>query len=313
MRFLILLVLATVLSAEEVDLFTGLQYIDGQTRTKEFFADRSYIALFFCGHCPSAAKFVRETMPTVCALVAEAKQPVRLVIVSPDKDVAGMAAYAKELKLDSALIASDPANRLQISLNNILGGRMQMADGRKQYLKGGDEGIAQVKEMLARKDLGTPVYPMENLTDPTVRSLWWDLELSRPSAVATLLAGVKQAKKEPAKTEMTTLMTAVATATATKRDALVAADPSLEAYENLEAFLTANAGLDLKAGTERLKVLAKDPTLKDELAARAAWLKVQPLLGSKKPSEQKSGAESLAAIAKRFPDTVYGKRAAGAQ
>ncbi len=311
MRYLIVLALATVLAAEDVDLFTGLQYTDGQTRTTEFFAGRSYITLFFCGQCPSAGKFVRETMPTVCTLVAEAKKPVRLVIVSPDKDVAGMAAYAKELKLDSALIASDPANRLKISLNNILGGRMQMADGRKQYLKSGEEGIAQVKEMLARDDLGAPVYPMDGLTDPTVRTLWWDLELSRPTAVATLLAGVKQAKKEPAKTEMATLMAAVATATTTRRDALVAAAPSLDAYENLEAFVAANAGLDTKAGAERLKVLAKDPTLKDELAARAAWLKAQPLLSSKKPSEQKSGAESLAAIAKRFPGTVYGKRAAG--
>jgi hypothetical protein len=94
--------------------------------------------------------------------------------------------------------------------------------------------------------------------------------------------------------------------------ALAAAGEGFTAYETVERLSGRFDGLDPKPLKTRIGDLGKDATVKNELKARDLWQKCQAMLASPKPKEQAAGRDYLAQLAKKMPDTVYGKKAAGA-
>jgi len=138
--------------------------------------------------------------------------------------------------------------------------------------------------------------------------VWWAVERGYPGALKALVSAA--AKKSPQQADLTKILDAVKAATAKRQDELVAAAPSMGAYEALETFITDSDGLDTKKAIARLKELKAAKEMKDELKAREIYQQCQGLLSSPKPDSQKAGKENMAMLAKKMPGTVYGQKAA---
>lgn len=227
-----------------------------------------------------------------------------LICVIPEVEPDGLAAFAAEVApgLDQgALFAHDPANTRNISLQNIFQAVIIDADGKQR--PGGMRGLPAEAEPVMRAAKGWR-YPREGLTDPRVLEVWWQVERGRPGAIKAVQAA---AKKNP---EVGTLLGAVTTALTTRQETLVAGPADLATLEQLEALVADAEGIELKPASERIKVLLKDPALKDELRARNLYRQCQKMLASKKPKEQQAGRDGMAQLAAKMGGTVYGKRAA---
>jgi hypothetical protein len=95
-----------------------------------------------------------------------------------------------------------------------------------------------------------------------------------------------------------------------RQESLLAADPTMATYEKLETLLTQAKPTVLKPAAERFKELGKDPAIKTELKARSIYQQCQELLAHPNPQKQQTGREGLEILAKKFAETVYGKKAA---
>jgi hypothetical protein len=84
-------------------------------------------------------------------------------------------------------------------------------------------------------------------------------------------------------------------------------------YESLEALLAEAQGIELKDASARYKALGKDKEFKGELDARSAFQQCQALAASPKADNQAAAKAGFAQIAKKYPDTFYGQRAARQQ
>ncbi len=227
-----------------------------------------------------------------------------LVCVIPEVEPDGLGAFAAEVApgLDKgALFAHDPGNSLNISLQNIFQAVIVDTDGKQR--RSGMRSVVADAEPVMRAAKGWR-YPREGLTDPRVLEVWWQVERGRPGAVKAVQAA---AKKSP---EVEALLTAVTTTLTARQDELIAALANLATLEQLEALVADAEGIELKPASERIKVLLKDPALKDELKARSAYRQCQKMLASKKPKEQQAGRDGMAQLAAKMGGTVYGKRAA---
>lgn len=303
MRPFLALLFATAAAFGAEDPLASLRFLDGKARTLEQFKGQAVVVVSFCGHCPSARQFIATEAVALADLIEKERLPARLVCATPEHAGPDLEAYIKDAApslADRALFANDPVNAQKIGLSNILQNAAFDAGG-KQRPTGGLRNLAASVTPLLRAAKGR--YPVDGLTGKALEA-WWLMEMGRPGAVK---GAVTAAKKDA---EVAKALAPVETAIRARLDALVAAPVELATYESLEALLEEGDGLDLKAGSERLKTLAKEPALKKELQARTAWKQVQAQLASSKPKEQEAGRANLAELAKRFPDTVYGRRAA---
>lgn len=307
--------LAAAAATAEVDLYDGVVWSDGKAHTADEFKGQSVVLLYFSGECPRAGAFMRDVVKQADALIEEEKAPVRLICVTPDIKPADLAPWIKDHGYVGALVGSDPRNRLTISLKNIMQERMVGPDGKMQSGMWMDQKFVDaVRAICKDPNAGTFRIDVAKPTQAAIAALWWACEREHPDAVKNLAAARKQVTNrkddDVVKTEVLAVYAAVDKAYTAERDRLLAADPVIDTYEQLESLARHHEGLDTKSALDRLRELNKDKAMKQELAARDAWNKCQELLRSPKPSSQKSGKEGLALIAKTFPETKYGKLAA---
>ena len=235
------------------------------------------------------------------------KVPATLVLVTPDVTAAEMPAFSKEYGMEHALWASDPANPNKISLNNIL--------QKYTYPPGGSRGYfnneADVKIAMSGPGGGSFRFPVDGITDPKARELWWMVERQRPEMVKTLVTVAKQ--KSALGADAVKILAVVKSTFESRETALVAAPPTMTTFEDLEALLVESQGVELKKASERYKELNKSKEIKEELLARSIYRQCQDLLVSTKPGAPAAGTANLATLAQKYPNTKYGQMAASAK
>jgi hypothetical protein len=307
---LILLGALGAASASEADPLVGLRFSDGRARSLADFPGQSVMVVFFCGHCPTAAAHLGKPIKELHDFIEKEKVPVTLVLATPDFPAPEALALnkARDYHMDNALWASDPGNQRNISLQNVMQDEVYGPDHRPARGFAWNTEVKAFETFFASKEAGQFRYPVTGLGDARVKEVWWAVERQRPEAVKALVAAAKT--KSPAQPELQQVLTTVKEALATREAALVAAPASMETYESLEALLGEGQGIELKDATARYKELGKAKELKDEIAARAAYRACAEALASPKPDLQAGGKAGLAQLARKYPETVYGRRAA---
>lgn len=236
--------------------------------------------------------------------IEQERKPAWLICITPDEQPADLVGLAQSKGITNALMAFDPRNRLKISTKNIYQTYMMAPDGAIWRVPGKTH-----KEMLIAAEAqkpGTFRIPVEGLTDPKVTAAWWMVERGTGKGALKELTAVAKKKGTMAEQAQKVIDAAQKACDA----ALAAAGDGLAAYETVERLATRFEGLDPKPLKTRLGELGKDAKVKEELKARDMWLKCQTALASPKPKEQAAGRDGLAQLAKKMPDTVYGRKAA---
>jgi hypothetical protein len=262
------------------------------------------LVVFWSGQCPRAAEMMRTIIKDLHDQIEADHLPAVLMCVTPDKKPAELRAYAKSLGMEQALFFYDPANTRNISLNNIIQMSCCGGDGKAFQINP----AKLVEDMKNLKTKGTYRYPVAGLTDEKMMAAWWMVERGRPGAIRSLVAAAKK-NPDPAG-EVARIHAAVKKAVDAWQEEFVAMAPSIDAVDKLEWLLREADGMDLAAVKKRLDEVKRDPSLKVELAARDAYLKCDTLSCSDKTIDQKNAMTGFAQIAKKHPDTVYGKKAA---
>lgn len=290
------------------DPFTGIRFTDGKTRSIADLGDQTVVMVYFCGHCPSAAKFMSTQAKAAHDLIEQRKVPMQLVCVTPDLTPQDLVEWTKTNGLENALVGQDTLNPYKVGLQNILQERDYRGGKRVRVSGYGNAFIDDVRGYLDKGDVGTFRFPVDGLSDEKSKTLWWMLERDKPQAMEALMG----ARKNKAMKEDADKIYSVVEASLTKRqEALIAADASMATYEGLEALLTQAKPMVLKPASEKLKELGKDATIKKELKARDIYQQCQELIAHPNPQKQQAGREGLETLAKKYGDTVYGKKAAG--
>ena len=302
---LTVLLLATALHAGE-DPFSGIRFSDGKTRTISDLGDQTVVMIYFCGHCPSAAKFMRTEAKALHDLIETRKAPMHLVCITPDLTPEDLVNWAKDVGVEHALVGQDTRNEQKIGLSNILQ-RATYRGGKSSSLPGGDNLVGAATACID-KGAGTYRFPVDGLTDDKAKTVWWMIERDQPQAMDTLMAA---RKNKAVKDDAEKIYSVVETSLTKRQETLLAADTSMATYEGLETLLTQAKPVMLKPASEKLKELGKDATIKNELKARAIYQQCQELLAHPNPQKQQAGREGLETLGKKFGDTMYGKKAAG--
>jgi hypothetical protein len=295
------------------DPLASLRFCDGKPRTLDDFQKQSVLVMYFCGHCPRAAAYLGKQTRELYDFIESRKVPVTLVLATPDFPPPEVLALNKDrgYHMDNALWASDPLNHENISLQNVY----------QQYYYNGDHRIEQsiswnsadqaIEAAFSSAQAGVFRYPVDGLSDATAKDVWWQVERQRPNAVRTLVASAKG--RSAAQLELQKVLEVVKASFAQRESDLVAAPVSMATYESLEALLAEAQGLELKDAGGRCKALGKAKELKGELDARSAFQQCQAMAASPKPDSQAAAKAGFAQIAKRYPETQYGQRAASLQ
>jgi hypothetical protein len=306
MRAALLLIVAALATLPAADPLDGLDFVDGKQRTAASFAGQTVVIVYFCGHCPNAASFLGGDGKAMHDWIEHEKLPVTLVLATPEFKPATLKDLDKErgYGMTSALYAHDPLNRENISLQNILQCRLLRPDGRVDMLPWRDT-AAVVQQQVTAQNAGAFVFPPADITDAQAKELWWGIERGKPKAIKNLVAAGKAGKGA----DVAKLLERVKAREAELQDAAVAAAPTFAAVEALEAFMTETDGLDLKKAQARYKELKAMKELKDEFKARDIYQQCSKLIASSKSSDQQSGKEGMAMLAKKFPATTYGAKA----
>ena len=295
------------------DALSGLRFSDGKERSFSDFPNQGVMVVYFCGHCPVAAAYLGKQIKALHDYIEERKVPVTLVLTTPDFGPAETVALNRDRSyhMDHALWASDPANSHNISLQNVYQVAVYGGDHRERDGLQNTAAVPTFETFFSSSEAGRFRYPADGLGDARVKEVWWQVERQQPDAVKNLAAAAKL--KSSAQPELLSVLATVTTSLQGRQAELVAAPATFATYEGLEALLREGQGVDLKEAAARLKELGKDKAMKPELDARTAYRTCQTLLASTKPADQAAGKAGLPQIAKRWPDTAYGRRAAAGQ
>lgn len=306
MRYLLaLLVLLAPLYAAE-DPLAGLRFTNGQEYRLEDWPGQPVLIMYFCSHCPSAKKWMSTTAVEIGKRIDSDRQAAQLICVTPEFSGETLKNYAKNncaAIADTVLFANDPANRLDISLKNITQAELWV-DGKKRRIS-----YDNLADAISEPFKASTAYrfPLTCELSENGKRAWWAIERGRPGAITACAAN---SKKNP---DAKAIMGVVEPKLIERQNTLLAAASSLATYEALEDLCGEGAGVaSLKPAAERLRELKKDKVVADELKARDIYRSASKLAASVKPSEAKSGAATLAELAKRMPQTVYGAKAATA-
>jgi len=286
------LCVATLTAA--ADPIAPLRFGDGIDRTFREYHGQAIVLVSFCAKCPSARAFIKGEAKRIAETIDRERLAAQLILSTPDGDAAAAQVMSPH---PLALMAHDPTNMENVSLNNIV--QVRLIDGnlnmRQVAMNGTHDAV--IETLRAAKAYR---YPVTDIDDERALHLWWAIERGTPGA---LKAAVANRKKHPQVSQ-------ISDQCAAREAALLAAPADLATVEGLEALLAESDGLPLKDAQTRLRDLIKDKDLKDEFAARSAWRTCAALLKSSQAKDQEKGRAGMAQIATRFPDTVYGKRAA---
>jgi len=299
MRHLLLFAcLATICAADPLE---GLRFLDGREHRLSEWPGQAVVVVRFCGHCPSARKFMVTEAQPLGELIESEHLAAQLICITPDHDEGALRSYiaaACPKIADTALFAHDPINADGIGLNNILQGTAYV-DGREEHVPFAGIIAALGPDLRAAKGYR---YPIADLPD-SAKGPWWLVERGRPGALS---AAIKARAKEPAKS----IVDAVEAVLNKRQEALLTAPETLATVEDIERLLVQGEGLPaLKPSSERLKTLLKSPALKDELKAREMFFACKQQLASKNPKEREAAKANAAKVAQKYPETTYGKRA----
>jgi hypothetical protein len=301
------LALGQLLHAGE-DPLAHAAFSDGKTRSLSDLGDQTTVVMNFCGHCPRSGAYMRAQAKAIHDLIESQHAPARLVCLTPDLSPAELVAWKKERGLDGALVGQDTRNPHGIGLSNIFLGHIYRGGKRIDTLQFSEADVAEVKNRISVPGAGTFRFPVEGLGDPKATELWWMVERDQPQAMDALVA----ARKNKALKDDAERIYAVVEGSLTRRqDALLAGDASMATYEALETLLGEARPIVLKPAAERLKELGKDPTIKTELKARTLFQQCWELQAQPNPQKQQAGRQGLEELAKRYPQTVYGRKAGG--
>ncbi len=226
-----------------------------------------------------------------------------LVLVTPDVSLADLPAFSKDYGMENALWATDPPNAKNISTKNIMQ-RYKISPGGKS---GNFSNVSDVKTAMSDPSSGSHRFPIEGLTDPKAQELWWMVERQKPDCIKTLMAVAKQ--KSALGSDAAKILAVVKPTFESREAALVEAPATMQTYEDLETLLTESQGIELKKASLRYKDLTKSKELKNEIQARSIYRQCQELLSSPKAGATEGAKANLATLAKKFPDTKYGKLA----
>ncbi len=224
-----------------------------------------------------------------------------MILITPDIKGPALKAFQDSKGVQNALVAHDPVNNKNISLNNIL--QCFQVDPSGSERRVNSQGLSGASKALLSS--GKHRISKEGIADQKALDIWWMLERGRDGVIAPL---VKLAKKND---DCKKLLEAVQSKYDSGFAEIKEMGVSIDAYDALEALIIAHNGLDTKDAKKHLKSLAKEKSLKEELKARGVYMKIQQMLKSNKPKDQSAGQAGLGELAKRYPDTKYGKLAAG--
>ncbi len=235
-----------------------------------------------------------------------------LMLITPDVEASALMDLdsSRNYHMVNALYANDPANPLNISLENIYQVRLFMPDGGQQSLPFSNL-LGTVKMHLSPGSTASPAYPYrisnEGLSDPEVIEAWWAVERARPDAVQNLVSAARHCKPG---TDGRILLDRVTAFYTGQEATLCAAPPTLETLESLEALLGESQGILLKNAKVRCHDLTHAKELKGELRARDEFQQCMAMLHSNKSQDRADAKDGLGVIASQSPTTVYGQKAA---
>lgn len=300
------LLLAATLQAG--DPFDGIAFTDGKSRTLSDLGDQTVVVMYFCGHCPRSGAYMRAQAKAIHDAIESQHAPARLVCVTPDLTPTELVEWTKERGLEGAFVGQDTRNDRKISTSNIFQSEIYRGGKRSGGLGFDASDVATVKTMISAKDAGSFTFPVDGLSDPRAVEVWWMVERNKPQAMETLMAA---RKNKTVKDEADKIFTVVEASLLKRQETLLAGDTSMATYEGLETLLTQAKPVVLKPATEKLKELGKDATIKTELKARSIYQQCQEMMAHPNPQKQQAGREGMETLAKKFGETVYGKKAAG--
>lgn len=302
-----LMAMASFAPAAEWGLIDGMQWTDGGDRSMDDLQGQTVLIVYFSGQCPGCARMMETDVAELGQLIERNQMPARLVCVTPDMRGEQLAAWQQRLGLGDALVAHDPHNRMNISLGNIYQFRLVGPDGRQRRTP-----IEQLRAAFSSPanadELGTYRFDLRPVESEQLRQVWWAIERGNPEGVEALEQAARHRNFRDEAGPMLERLEAILTERVAP---LLEAEPSMETFEALEELVLLAGDLDsMDDAARRLRQLSRDDALEDELRARQAYRAIQELLGGHTNREREQGMAAMAELIERYPDTLYGRRAA---
>ena len=304
------------LSADETD---GFSYVEPISAERLENSPHARFIVYFCGHCPGARKRMQGEVKALAESIQQHKAPIDLVCVTPDLDMAGVKAYAESVGMPKELnvnFAVDTVNAKKISLKNIMqtsyrpgknGRAMSFNFTEISTLKG------LVEKSKQHAEIGAYRNDPAGMSDEKLRLIWWEMENLNPASRVALIKARKKAKAgKGAGDQIIAFHDAIqAQVEATLNATLENATDDFASYEKIEAAVVGADGFtETKGAGEKLKALKKDKAIAKELKVRSAYEKCAMMMQSNKAADKEKAVEGMKFLAGKYPDTVYGKKAA---
>jgi thiol-disulfide isomerase/thioredoxin len=303
---LVSLTLGTVARAEATADFPPGMFTDTGRYSIEQMRGKVVVLFFFEETCPRCRGLIPERNKLINSM---RDKPVKFIAVDPGHTLADSNLYAQETKFIMPIF-SDPLRVMEarwhehISLNNIYQFKVIDSEGHVAAFR--EEDIAAVVAKASWKFKGKGY---DAKLDNAIEAFEWNqyaigMRLLRPSLKASNKAVLEDALK---------LYTEVKTeGEQWKADADKAVEENpVEAYDLYvrvsEVFGTDELG---KSVAEPLKKLKTNKAVKDELAARGMYDQVSLVMGKATLQQKGQVAQYCQSIAKKYPQTPTGKRAA---
>ncbi|TVR08477.1 MAG: hypothetical protein EA401_13875 [Planctomycetota bacterium] len=263
-----------------------------------------HIIAFYCANCPTARSRVSGMMKEMHDIIEAEQLPAVIILITPDRDPKYLRTFAQDNNLHGALFAQDQTNALNIGLQNI----WQMRPGFKGQRLRPNPTPENLVSYVAKQDTHYR-FPVEGLQHERAKELWWMVERGMPEAIATLAEA--STRRNPLQEDAKRIREVVEPFYRQREAALVAAEPSMDTIEGLEALLEEAQALGMDDAQQRLRALLRERSLRDELTARQAYQRIHSeLLGSNNRRQREQAPAAFAQLAERFPDTTYGRKAA---
>ncbi|TVR44909.1 MAG: hypothetical protein EA402_05550 [Planctomycetota bacterium] len=260
--------------------------------------------MFFSGQCPGSRRQLTTHVKNLHDRIEAKQLPVVLVLVTPDNNPDELQNLAKSLDLEHALFAQDRNNALNISLRNVWQTRAVL---KGKQLR--DEISADNVDSLAEKHQARPRFKVDGLDDPRARELWWRVERATPGALELLAHGSQ--RRNPIQEQAQALLPVVEPWYRQREEALVTAEATIDTFEGLEQLISEARPLGLTRAEARYRELSRDRSLRDEIAARTAYQRIETeFVNAAAQQKQRQAPAAFAQLAERFPDTKYGRLAA---
>ncbi|HYE17853.1 MAG TPA: redoxin domain-containing protein [Tepidisphaeraceae bacterium] len=300
---------ASSVSAADAPDFPPGYFIDGRAYSLKDLEGKAVVLFFYEQDCPRC----RGEIPARNKVVEEFKgQPVRFIAVAAGDSIQDAKVYSSSTKLAMPIFADnlslmEKRYGTEISLRNIWQFRLIAPDGR---ILGYSMDPADIKRAVAQakwkyKDGGYDAKLM-----PAIDMLEWG---QYADGVRLLKPWLKNTKKEVADSakQLYDAVKAEGEAWLAEADKRYAAEDHAGAFDLYTKVSTVFAGEELgKKAADPLKKLAATPAMKDELAARKMYEQLNNGASRARAEQKPAVAEFAASIAKKYPNTPTGKKAA---